>query len=132
MVSKPLGSLKGSMAIWRAALFAALLAGLAGMHFAAVADVTVEDPRYCGEPARNQDGTIKRSDSVRRRFQYLYPCPSTGRQVGACPQWSKDHVIPLAQGGCDSIGNMQWMPDAIKSCAAPTCKDRWEQRVYRH
>ena len=47
--------------------------------------------------------------------------------------WQVDHVIPLVCGGCDAVVNMQWLPAAIKTCAASTgvpCKDRWEQKVY--
>lgn len=96
------------------------------------AALTVEDPRYCGVENIKRDtwGRILRSDSVTRRFQYLYPCPSTGKQYGACDGWAKDHVIPLSEGGCDAIGNMQWLTVTIKSCAGSQCKDRWERKVY--
>jgi len=99
----------------------------------AFAAVVIEDPRYCGVEniKRNPDGTIKRSDSVARRFQYLYACPATGLQVGPCPGWAKDHVVPLAVGGCDAIHNMQWLPLTIKSCSGDQCKDRWERKVYQ-
>ena len=85
--------------------------------------------RYCGVPARNLDGSIKRSSSVIRAYQRLHPCPANGQKTGVCPGWAIDHVVPLAKGGCDSVVNMSWMPNKIKSCADPWCKDRWE-RVY--
>jgi hypothetical protein len=109
-------------------LLAASLALLASL---AQAGTTVTDPRYCGTPARDASGAIARSDSVPRRFQYLYPCPATRKQYGPCTGWAKDHVIPLAEGGCDSIANMQWLPLSIKSCGGKACKDRWERAVYK-
>lgn len=97
----------------------------------AQAGAIVTDPRYCGPPQRDQAGAIARSDSVPRRFQYLYPCPVTRKQYGPCPGWAKDHVIPLSEGGCDAIANMQWLPTSIKSCSGKDCKDRWERVVYK-
>jgi hypothetical protein len=89
------------------------------------------DIRVCGtEAVRNADGQIVRSSTVLKRFQEAHPCPSTGLSEGACPGWSKDHVIPLACGGCDSIENLQWMKNSIKSCAGTECKDRWERKIY--
>lgn len=89
----------------------------------------INDPRYCGEPARTADGRIKRDRHVLRQFALVFPCPSTLEPRPSCPGWAIDHVIPLAVGGCDAPINLQWLPDAIKSCAGDTCKDRWE-RVY--
>lgn len=86
--------------------------------------------RYCGEPKRSASGQIVRSKAVLRAFQRLYPCPSTGLTTGACPGWAINHTIPLACGGCDSVSNLDWMPDEIKSCAEPWCRDRWERQVY--
>ena len=53
----------------------------------------------------------------------------TGSTTGACPSWAIDHVIPLACGGCDSIENLQWLKNSIKSCAGTECKDRWERKI---
>lgn len=86
--------------------------------------------RYCGAPERDAAGKIKRSQAVLRAFQRIYPCPSTGLKTGACPGWAINHTIPLACGGCDSLANLDWMPDRIKSCAEPWCRDRWERQVY--
>lgn len=88
------------------------------------------DPRYCGEPARNENGRIKRSSAVRAEFQRVWPCPSTVPPTGPCTGWERDHILPLACGGCDSVANYQWLPVAIKSCAGPVCKDRWERKAY--
>ena len=89
-----------------------------------------EDARMCGFPvARDDDGSIHRNTSVLREYQKIHPCPSTGRTTGKCPGWSLDHVIPLACGGCDSIENLQWMKNSIKSCAGTWCKDRWERAI---
>ena len=89
----------------------------------------VNDPRYCGEPARNIDGRIKRSRAVLREFAKVFPCPETLEALPSCPGWAIDHVIPLAVGGCDAAINLQWLPDTIKSCSDADCKDRWE-RIY--
>lgn len=86
------------------------------------------DPRYCGEPARYASGSIKRSRAVLRHFVAVHPCPSNGLADVSCPNWAIDHVIPLATGGCDEMGNLQWLPDAIKSCAV-ICKDRFERTI---
>jgi hypothetical protein len=87
------------------------------------------DARYCGEPARTNDGRIKRNRAVLREFAAVFPCPSTLQPVASCPGWAIDHVIPLAAGGCDAAINLQWLPDGIKRCAGDLCKDRWE-RLY--
>lgn len=89
-----------------------------------------QDGRYCGPPARDEDGVIIRSRPLLREFQRLYPCPATGKTSGACPGWYKDHIVPLVCGGCDSLENLQWLPGEIKTCAGTVCKDRWERRVY--
>ena len=91
----------------------------------------LEETRYCeAEPKRTADGSILRRADVLRAFRDLYPCPATGEKRGACPGWSIDHVIPLAVGGCDSVSNLQWLPNHLKSCAV-TCKDRWERDIYK-
>lgn len=88
------------------------------------------EQRYCGPPLRNEDGSIRRSAAVLSAFQRQHPCPSTGATSGACPGWARDHVIPLACGGCDAVSNLQWLPDAIKSAAGTYPKDRFERRIY--
>jgi hypothetical protein len=86
--------------------------------------------RYCGDPVRNADGSIRRRADVLRVFRKLYACPATKEFSGACPGWAIDHIFPLANGGCDAVWNLQWLPLAIKSCAGTICKDRWERSVY--
>lgn len=88
------------------------------------------ESRYCGEPLRDKNGKIKRSTKVINRFKELYPCPATGSSNGACSGWAIDHVIPLSCGGCDSVSNMQWLPDELKS-KEKTGKDRFERKVYQ-
>lgn len=78
-----------------------------------------EDPRFCGAPERNEDGTIKRSSTVLREFERLHPKPQDGRR------WYRDHVIPLACGGCDSVANLQWLHEQ-----AWRDKSKWERTVY--
>src|SRR5262249_39830515 len=53
-----------------------------------------------------------RSRRARAEFQHAHPCPSTGRTSGACPGYVVDHVRPLACGGADAPGNMQWQSTA--------------------
>jgi len=94
--------------------------------------LTVEE-RYCSEPAnvlRDADGKIARSRAVIAFFRARHPCPSTHLTSGPCRDWAIDHVIPLECGGCDSVNNMQWLPNAIKSAAGSLPKDRWEHAVY--
>lgn len=92
------------------------------LPISAYADTKYKETRYC-------DGD-ERSASVVRAFKRIHPCPATGKSTGDCPSWSVDHVIPLAVGGCDSVSNLQWLPNEIKSCAGTVCKDRWERKVY--
>jgi hypothetical protein len=83
------------------------------------------EPRYCGSPARDADGDIVRSSTVTTLFQYHHPCPSTMSKTGPCPGWAKDHVIPLACGGCDGVFNMQWLDTETKKR-----KDGYERKIY--
>lgn len=93
----------------------------------------LDETRYCTViPKRDADGSISRRADVLRAFRDLHPCPSTGQTRGRCDGWAMDHVIPLAVGGCDSVSNLQWLPNEIKRCAGAVCKDRWEREVYRH
>lgn len=90
----------------------------------------LHEPRYCGAPARLADGSIKRRSDVLTAFKKVHPCPSNGQKNGTCPGWAIDHVIPLACGGCDAVGNLQWLPNSIKSAAGVDAKDRWERIIY--
>lgn len=90
----------------------------------------LKDERYCGAPARTSTGAIARRQDVRAAFQHIHPCPSTGKRTGACPGWAKDHVVPLACGGCDAVSNLQWLPDRAKSASGPLAKDRYERTIY--
>jgi len=111
----------------RLVVFIATAAILAGQVLAGPLDET----RYCQiTPNRDKDGSITRRADVLAAFKRHHPCPSTGKTSGRCPGWAIDHVIPLANGGCDSVHNLQWLPHELKSCAK-TCKDRWERKVYR-
>ena len=88
--------------------------------------------RFCtNEPVREADGKIYRRNDVLRAFKQRHPCPVTGLTTGRCDGWFIDHVIPLANGGCDAIFNLQWLPKEIKSCPGKFCKDRWERRIYK-
>ena len=63
-----------------------------------------------------------RSRTARAEFERTHPCPSTGRGAGACPGYVVDHVKPLACGGADAPGNMQW-----QITADAKAKDKWER-----
>ena len=54
------------------------------------------------------DAKQHRSTASRAEFIREHPCPSTGERRGHCPGWIVDHVNPLACGGTDAPGNMQW------------------------
>lgn len=100
---------------------------LLGVTMVAVAAPLVET-RQCGEPPRTAAGDIKRRGDVLRAFEAAHPCPVTGQpgvKPGTCPGWYRDHVIPLACGGCDAVSNLQWLPlDQWRN------KSLWERRVY--
>jgi hypothetical protein len=95
-------------------------------------DPATQELRYCGAPKRDVGGNIVRSSAVTAAFQKAHPCPSTGKTTGACQDWSIDHVIPLACGGCDAVSNMQWLHNSIKSAAGTVSflpKDRFERKI---
>lgn len=77
------------------------------------------DPRFCGPPARDASGRILRSSSILRQFENEHPKPSDGRV------WIRDHVVPLACGGCDAVENLQWLPEEMWRA-----KSKWERIVY--
>jgi len=54
----------------------------------------------------------------------MNPCPATGLVRGACPGYVIDHVKPLACGGADAPGNMQW-----QTTADAKAKDAVERRT---
>lgn len=64
---------------------------------------------HCHRAVARSTAAPRRSRSVRSEFQRLSPCPSTGRASGSCPGWEVDHVVPLACGGTNSLGNLQWL-----------------------
>jgi hypothetical protein len=92
-------------------------------------DTKYLETRYCGAPTRDSTGTIVRSQSVLRHFKEQHPCPVTGKEDGQCAGWSVNHVIPLACGGCDTVSNMQWLPNSIKTCSGDNCVDRFERKI---
>ena len=83
------------------------------------AQAVAADPRFCGPPERSASGEIKRSAAVLREFESLNARPQDGRR------WYRDHVIPLACGGCDSVINLQWLHEQ-----AWRDKSKWERTVY--
>ena len=92
---------------------------------------SINDPRYCGEPARTSAGAIKRDRAVLRAFRKVFPCPAT-LQPGACPGWQLNHQLPLAAGGCDAVANLWWQPVATKVCRkeVPWNTDCWELKYH--
>jgi hypothetical protein len=67
-----------------------------------------------------------RSLAVKHEFQRQHPCPLTGQTTGRCPGYIKDHFVPLACGGPDSVANTQW-----QTTAEAKAKDKWELRGCR-
>lgn len=74
--------------------------------------------------ARDKHGRIQRSPHAVRAFRKATPCPSTGRRSGACPGYEVDHVTPLACGGADVPGNMQWLTKAENRRKSARCAVR--------
>lgn len=89
----------------------------------------IKDKRYCGEPERNLDGSIKRDPKVLSEFKKVFPCPRT-LKVGACRGWQMNHTIPLSRGGCHSAENLTWLPIEVKTCTQAWCIDRWELQYH--
>lgn len=83
------------------------------------------DTKFCGVPKRDPDGSTARSAAVLADFKKQHPCPANQKTSGPCPGWNMDHVIPLACGGCDAVGNLQWLPTDMWHA-----KSLWERKVY--
>ncbi len=69
------------------------------------------------------DARIKRSQSAKVAFKQQHPCLATGTRKGPCKGYVIDHVKPLACGGADAPGNMQW-----QTSAEGKAKDKWERK----
>jgi hypothetical protein len=114
------------LAVW-------LMASLVVLAQPVIPDPLVEI-RQCGPPKRDAHGKIVRSQTVRRAFQKIHPCPSThSRDVAdGCPGWEMNHVLPMGYGanGCDAVWNLDWMAVRIKRCKEPYCRDRYEGKIY--
>lgn len=114
-------------------LLACLLLGLSSAASAALPAPgepgAIKDKRYCGEPKRNPDGSIYRDPKVLSEFKKVFPCPPT-LKPGACRGWQMNHTLPLSRGGCDSVENLTWLPNQVKTCKEPWCLDRWELKYH--
>lgn len=67
-------------------------------------------PHYTPVPKRPAiEDSSTRSSAARNKFVKSNPCPSTGLRDGNCPGYHVDHIVPLACGGSDTPGNMQWL-----------------------
>jgi hypothetical protein len=78
-------------------------------------DVDLLETRYCGTPKRDANGRIIRRSAVITAYKKIHPCPSTGLYgSGACPDYSLNHNMPLACGGCDSVSNLMYMRNDAK------------------
>jgi hypothetical protein len=65
------------------------------------------------------------ASTARENFRKANPCPSTGRASGSCPGFEMEHMNPLACGGADSPGNMQWVSSSSTRKKGPEpCKTR--------
>lgn len=89
----------------------------------------LDETRYCGSPERDINGVIIRNSSVIKAYRRVHPCPSTLLFSDSCPGWSINHIIPLACGGCDSVSNLVWMPNSIKTCTTSHCVDQYERKI---
>ena len=69
------------------------------------------------------DAKTNRSSKTKADFQRANPCPSTGRRIGPCPGYVKDHIKPLGCSGADAPSNMQW-----QTKADARAKDRMERK----
>jgi hypothetical protein len=79
---------------------------------------------YCLVAPSLASATEYRSRAVTREFQREHPCPSTGRASGPCPGYRKDHIVPLACGGPDTVSNLQW-----QTIVAAKAEDAWERKA---
>ena len=83
------------------------------------------ETRYCGAPKRDFNGDIIRDPKVIYAFRRANRCPTTQRYgMGACPDWSLNHPISLACGGCDSVSNLVWMRNDVKRIV-----DSYERKI---
>ena len=116
-------------ALWAASVILLITTGLGSCS--QVHAGPFEETRYCTTtPARDADGSISRRADVLAEFKKIHPCPGTGKSTGACRGWRMNHTVPLACGGCDSVGNLVWMPNVLKSGPGYYPIDRWEIKVY--
>ena len=121
---------------WVTLLVVVALVGVAlfitAVHVATSApdDPALTETRYCGDPKRNLSGEIIRRAAVRDAFQRIHPCPSNGNREGPCPGWRMNHTVPLKCNGCDSVGNLSWVPTILKAGPGSLPVDRWERKVY--
>jgi hypothetical protein len=79
------------------------------------------EPRDQARAQRGRTMAVQWSAAVRREFQRLHPCPSTGKLTGGCPGYAVDHIIRLKRGCADAPSNMQW-----QTVAEAKAKDRIE------
>ena len=75
----------------------------------------------CASCARNSRGRIVRGTTAKHDFQKAHPCPSTGKNTGACRGYVIAHITPLKRGGADAPSNMQ-----RQTTAAEKAKDKLE------
>lgn len=119
---------------WALALFFFALVWRSIAQSPAARPDALTEIRECGPPARDAKNKIIRSQAVRRAFQKIHPCPSTGSRdvYDGCPGWEMNHVLPMGYGanGCDAVWNLDWMAVQIKRCAQWFCRDRFEGKVY--
>ena len=67
-------------------------------------------------------------EQARIDFRHAHPCPTSGRDSGACPGYVVGYLTQLSCGGMDVATNMQWQtPEQAKAankaakagCASP-------------
>lgn len=67
-----------------------------------------------------------RSQTAKRQFAKLHPCPATGLPVSSCKGYVIDHIKPLCAKGKDVPSNMQW-----QLLADAKAKDTEERKLCR-
>jgi hypothetical protein len=98
-----------------------LSAALTAVFLSSAATSPLLAQRKAAGVSRDSHGRIARSSKAKREFEKESGYPH-GR-----PGYVIDHRVPLANGGADAPGNMQW-----QTKAEAKAKDKWERGGSSH